>query len=211
MFITFEGIEGCGKTTQMDRLEKTLAAFEVPFVRTLEPGGTPIGSLIRRILLDRKHNDLSPIAELCLYEADRAQHVEQVIRPALEKGLWVICDRFFDATTVYQGMARAQDRDLIEALNHAVTCGIRPDKTFLLDCPVNQGLERALKRNEVAPDQGQDRFEREKRNFHTAVRKGYLGLAQKEPERFIVIDASKDEDTVEREIFQWLKTLLPKT
>lgn len=210
MFITFEGIEGCGKTTQMDRLERTLAALEIPFVRTLEPGGTPIGSLIRKLLLDRKNSDLSPMAELCLYEADRAQHVEQVIKPALEKGRWVICDRFFDATTVYQGMARGQDPDLIAALNHAVTSGIRPDKTFLLDCPVSLGLQRAVKRNEVDPDPGQDRFEREKKDFHTAVRRGYLELAAKEPERFIVIDASREEDRVEEEVFQWLKTLLPK-
>jgi dTMP kinase len=151
------------------------------------------------------------MAELCLYEADRAQHVAQIIKPAIEEGSWVICDRFFDATIAYQGMARGQDLDLIARLNDAVTGGVGPDKTFLLDCPVTQGLERAVKRNQAAQDQGQDRFEREEKAFHSAVRHGYLKLADKEPERFIVIDASKDEDTVEKGILECLRPMLPKS
>lgn len=209
MFITFEGIEGCGKTTQMDRLEKNLAAWKVPFVRTFEPGGTAVGAIIRRILLDRANESLSPAAELCLYAADRAQHVREVIGPAVERGDWVICDRFFDATVVYQGMARGQDMELIRSLNMAATGGLRPDRTFLLDCPVEEGLARAVRRNQVMADKGQDRFEREQEAFHQTVRQGYLALAREEPERFVVIDASRDEKNIEEEIVGWVKDLLP--
>lgn len=209
MFITFEGIEGCGKTTQVDRLVRVLKARNVSLVRTFEPGGTDAGARIRRILLDRGNRDLVPMAELCLYEADRAQHVAQVIRPALDRGAWVICDRFFDATVVYQGMARGQDPALIDRLNRAATGGIRPDRTFLLDCPVEAGLERAIRRNQSLPDAGQDRFEREELHFHRSVRQGYLELAQKEPERFVVIDAARDADRMEQEIFGHLAPRLP--
>jgi dTMP kinase len=147
LFITFEGIEGCGKTTQVQRLEKFLEDHDIPVLFTLEPGGTRIGTNIRRILLDIENNNIAPLAELLLYEADRAQHVEEVIKPALDEGKWVVCDRFFDATVAYQGSARGQDMKLIQYLNDKVTQGIRPDLTFLLDCPVRQGVKRALMRN----------------------------------------------------------------
>ena len=209
MFITFEGIEGCGKTTQVDRLVKGLKAANVPLVRTFEPGGTDAGGRIRRILLDRGSHDLVPMAELFLYEADRAQHVAQVIRPALDRGAWVICDRFFDATVVYQGVARGQDPELIARLNRAASGGICPARTFLLDCPVETGLERAIRRNQSLPDASQDRFEREKLNFHRSVRQGYLDLAQREPERFVVINAARDADEVEREILDHIAPWLP--
>lgn len=197
MFITFEGMEGCGKSTQAKRLANTLAGRGIRVVRTFEPGGTPVGNKIRRILLDRDSRDLAPMAELLLYEADRAQHVARIIKPALDRGEWVICDRFFDATVVYQGIARRQDPELIISLNLAVTGGISPDMTFLLDCPVEVGLNRALRRNSVQPDEGQDRFEREERAFHEAVREGYLTVARKETDRFVVIDASQEPDQVE--------------
>jgi len=209
LFITFEGIEGCGKTTQVDRLVKVLKARNVQIVRTFEPGGTDAGGRIRHILLDRSSRDLVPMAELFLYEADRAQHVAQVIRPALDRGAWVICDRFFDATVVYQGMARGQDLDLVARLNQAATGGIHPARTFLLDCPVETGLERAIRRNQSLPDAEQDRFEREKLHFHRAVRQGYLDLAYQEPERFVVIDADRHADEVERKIFDHLSPWLP--
>jgi dTMP kinase len=212
LFITFEGMEGCGKTTQVERLAKTLASRGIPVIRTFEPGGTPCGDKIRRILLDRANRDLDPMAELCLYEADRAQHVAQVIRPALERGIWVICDRFFDATVVYQGMARGQDLELIRALNSKVTGGIRPDLTVLLDCPVGQGLKRAFQRNRSLGTRGeasQDRFEREAAAFHEAVRRGYLELARLEPDRFVIIDASPGPDEVESIVLQALGPLLP--
>lgn len=190
-------MEGCGKTTQVERLEMSLASRGISVVRTFEPGGTPAGDKIRRILLDRENQDLSPMAELCLYEADRAQHVALVIRPALDRGQWVVCDRFYDATVVYQGIARGQDLELIELLNSIVTKGIRPDLTFLLDCPVEEGLKRALGRRQSVSEKGQDRFEREAVAFHELVREGYLKIARMEPDRFVVINASLDPDEVE--------------
>ena len=208
MFITFEGIEGCGKTTQVKRLSSRLTLLKIAHVLTLEPGGTPVGRNIRQILLDSRNRSLSPLAELLLYAADRAQHVGEVVRPALMQGKWVVCDRFFDATVVYQGYARGQDMALIGVLNQKACEGIRPDITFLLDCPVQVGLERAFSRNtEVAGEQ--DRFERENKRFHLAVREGYLLLASENPERFVVVDASLSEDEMEEQIWQHLGARIP--
>ena len=200
MFITFEGIEGCGKTTQIKRLTKRLEDSGIQFISTLEPGGTRIGQDIRRLLLDSRNSHLSPMAELILYAADRAQHVEEIIRPALEQGKWVICDRFFDATVAYQGGGRGLDMDLIMTLNSKVTKGLRPDITLLLDCPPEMGIERALKRNNASAQDGQDRFEREKMEFHKKVRNAYLEISHNE-RRFSIINASLPEDAVEEEIF----------
>ena len=208
MFITFEGIEGCGKSTQVKRLAKRLKGFDIPLITTLEPGGTNIGKRIRDILLDSNNRNLSPLTELLLYAADRAQHVEEVIELALDQGKWVICDRFFDATVVYQGTAREQDMELIRILNEKVTKGIQPDLTFLLDCAEELGLGRAITRNKNQSFKGQDRFEREKLDFHRAVRKGYLELARKNHKRFVVIDASLAEDEVEKEIFEHIQPFL---
>lgn len=201
MFITFEGIEGCGKTTQIKRLAKRLNDNGIQFISTLEPGGTRIGQDIRRLLLDSRNSHLSPLAELVLYEADRAQHVEEIIRPALAQGKWVICDRFFDATVAYQGAGRGLDIDLIMTLNSKVTGGLTPDITLLLDCPPEMGIERALKRNNASTQDGQDRFEREKMEFHKKVRNAYLDISRNE-KRFSIIDASLPEDPVEEEIFR---------
>ncbi|MDB9823421.1 dTMP kinase [Deltaproteobacteria bacterium] len=208
MFITFEGIEGCGKTTQIKRLAKTLEKHGIQFARTLEPGGTQVGMTIRKVLLDSRNKNLTPLTELILYAADRAQHVEEVIIPALNNGRWVICDRFFDATVAYQGSARGQDMELIKILNDSATQGIRPDITFLLDCPAETGLDRAVKRNEISSQDDQDRFEREKMDFHRAVRRGYLDLAQNEKKRFIIIDAALTEDDVEQQIYKALRPFL---
>ena len=208
MFITFEGIEGCGKTTQIDRLAKRLDKHGIRYVRTLEPGGTRIGKKIRKILLDSNNKDLSPLTELILYAADRVQHVEEIIRPALVQKKLVICDRFFDATVVYQGFARGQDMELIRTLNEKATRGIRPDITFLLDCPAEMGLARAVKRNKESSQDGQDRFERERMDFHRAVRRGYLELAANEDKRFVVVDASLAEDEIEQRIFDVLEPFL---
>jgi dTMP kinase len=208
VFITFEGIEGCGKSTQARRLVNRLRDASVPLVFTLEPGGTRVGREIRRILLDSRNSRLSPLAELFLYEADRAQHVEEKIRPALEQGKWVVCDRFFDATTVYQGFARGQDMKLIRNLNEKACFGIRPDMTFLIDCPVEIGLKRALKRNEGVPEVGQDRFEREEKAFHEAVRQGYLTMAKEDPERIVVVDCKLNEDELEAVIFEQVRPFI---
>ena len=208
MFVTFEGIEGCGKTTQVRRLVGRLRDLAIPLVSTLEPGGTGIGDRIRRILLDARHRNLLPLTELLLYAADRAQHVEEVIKPALRQGKWVICDRFFDATVAYQGAGRRQDMKLVETLNSWVTQGVRPDKTFLLDCPAELGLERAHARNRNLCDQGQDRFEQERLDFHIEVRQGYLKLARLNRARFVIVDASQSEDRLEEEIFGHLRPYL---
>jgi len=205
LFLTFEGIEGCGKSTQARRLAARLERLGMSCVLTLEPGGTPIGQKIRRILLDQDHQDLPPLSELLLYEADRALHMEQVVRPALARKQWVVCDRFFDATTVYQGYARGQDLDLIRFLNVKASFGITPDLTFLIDCPVEVGIARALNRNAFLEDPGQDRFEKEKMEFHTAVRKGYLLTAEEEPDRFVVVDGTLEEEALEAIIFDHLR------
>ena len=204
MFITFEGIEGCGKTTQIRRLAKNLERQGIGFTATLEPGGTGVGRKIRKILLDARNHGLTPLAELMLYEADRAQHVEEVVKPALGKGLWVLCDRFFDATVVYQGFARGQDMKLIKVLNEKATQGIVPDCTFLLDCPVEVGLARATARN----NKGQDRFEREKIEFHRKVRQGYLELSGKHSKRYTVIDATQSVTALEKEIMEHMRPFM---
>jgi dTMP kinase len=209
VFITLEGIEGCGKSTQAARLVEWLRAADIPALLTLEPGGTRVGQDIRRILLDAKNRELSALAELLLYEADRAQHVAEVIGPALQRGEWVVCDRYYDATTVYQGLARGLDLALIRLLNERASNGVRPDITFLLDCPVHIGLRRALTRNETSHERGQDRFEREKAAFHEAVREGYLALSREEPDRFIVVDGALPEERLSERIFEGLTPLLP--
>jgi dTMP kinase len=204
VFITFEGIEGCGKSTQAKRLGKTLDRMGIVHVMTLEPGGTAIGRHVRRVLLDSKNKALTPLSELMLYAADRAQHVEEIIQPALRTGKWVICDRFSDATVVYQGVARGQDRKLIRLLNNLVTQGIRPHLTFLLDCPVEVGLRRALGRNM----RGQDRFEKEALSFHHRVRNGYLDLARKNKKRFAILDAEASRKEIESKIVRHLDPFL---
>lgn len=208
MFITFEGIEGCGKTTQVRRLADNLMGMEITVVLTLEPGGTRVGQDIRRMLLDSRNSNLTPLAELLLYEADRAQHVEEVVKPALTEGKWVLCDRFFDSTMVYQGYARGQDMTLIGDLNEKCCSGILPDLTFVVDCPVQIGIKRALKRNEVHMEEGQDRFEREKRDFHEAVRNGYLKMAMEAPKRIVVVDGTLNEDELEKVIFNYVRPFL---
>lgn len=209
MFITFEGIEGCGKSTQVERIARRLEILGIPVVVTREPGGTPIGEHIRHILLSSRNQDLTPLAELFLYEADRAQHMTQVVRPALARKEWVLCDRFFDATTAYQGYARAQDLAMTLQLNAIASFGMTPDMTFLLDLPVSVGIKRALKRNEASAESGQDRFEKEQLKFHKAVREGYLDLARKNRKRFVVLDADQEIAKLEDVIFSHLKPHLP--
>ena len=208
MFISFEGIEGCGKTTQVTRLADRLEALNISVVTTREPGGTPAGEEVRRVLLDARNKNLSPIAELFLYAADRAQHVQEVISPALVQGKWVLCDRYLDAPTVYQGYSRGLDMDLVRLLNKTATGGLLPDMTFLLDCPVEVGLGRALTRNRTMEQEDQGRFEMEEKRFHESVREGYLKLAETEKERFVLIDASLNENEMEALIFSHIKPML---
>lgn len=203
MFITFEGIEGSGKTTQVELLIGVLQAKGYECVATREPGATRIGRGIREILLDSAHSNMLPLTELLLYEADRAQHIHDVIKPALAAGKVVVSDRFFDATTVYQGYARGCDLDLIERIHHIVLGGLRPDLTLILDLPVEIGLERAWQRiHSRSGDLPEDRFEKEALGFHERVRQGYLTLARDEPDRFRVIDASGDPQSAHKNIVE---------
>ncbi len=201
MFITFEGIEGSGKTTQIELLIPVLQAKGYECVFTREPGATEIGNKIRAILLDAAHTTMIPLTELLLYEPDRAQHVHQVIKPALAANKVVVSDRFFDATTVYQGYARGYNLDLIQQIHQMVLGGLKPDLTLILDLPVHEGLERAWQRiNSQSEGLPEDRFEKEAVAFHERVRQGYLTLANDEPDRFRLIDASRDEQAIHKEI-----------
>ena len=209
LFITFEGIEGSGKTTQIQLLRGYLERKGCRCRVTREPGGCRIGDKIRDILMDANNEDLAPLSELYLIMADRAQHVVEVIEPALKNQSVLICDRFHDATIAYQGFARGMALDLIERLNQTVTKGVKPDLTILLDCPVEVGLERARGRMEGEDSSWKEgRFEGERGDFHQRVRNGYLTIAKSEPQRIKVVDGSRDEHTVEREIRQLVSSFL---
>ncbi|MBW2107603.1 MAG: dTMP kinase [Deltaproteobacteria bacterium] len=209
MFITFEGIEGSGKSTQIARLVPVLRKKGFACVVTREPGATRIGKKIRHILLDSGHDVMVATTELLLYQADRAQHIHEVIEPALKADKVVISDRFSDATTVYQGYARGLDLNWIERLNDMVVGGLKPDLTLILDLPVELGLRRAWERIEnQAGALREDRFEKETLAFHEKVRQGYLALAGLEPERFRIIDASGDPDPIHENIVEVVTRVL---
>ncbi len=196
LFITFEGVEGSGKTTQIRRLKGYLKKRGIPCRTTREPGGCAISEKIRRILLNPDHRAMTPLSELFLYEASRAQHVREVIEPSLKEGVNVLCDRFNDATVAYQCYGRKIDLGKVEELNRLASQGIRPDITFLLDCPSDLGLKRALRRNRTLNREREARFEKEAIQFHLRVRRGYLSIARKEPDRVKVIDTREGEDKV---------------
>jgi dTMP kinase len=192
-FISFEGIEGSGKSTQVKLLGEYLVSKGHNVITTVEPGGTHIGTKIRNLLLEPQ-NHMDPLTELILYYASRAQHVREVIYPAILKNTVVITDRFTDSTVAYQGYARGLDLSIIHALDEIVVPDLKPFLTFLLDLDVEEGLRR----NRRA--QKEDRFEMETLEFHTRVRKGFLQIAAHEPERIKVIDASRSTEEVNREI-----------
>ncbi|MBA3028009.1 MAG: dTMP kinase [Desulfobacteraceae bacterium] len=206
-FITLEGIEGSGKTTQIQHVLEHLSHQGHKCMLTREPGGTKIGEKIRAILLDGKNHDLVPVAELLLYMADRAQHLSNVVKPGLAAGKTVICDRYFDATLVYQGYARGLSVDLINNLHSLVFDDFKPDLTLLLDLSPELGLKRAWNAIDAGDRVSHEtRFESEKLDFHRKVREGYLALAALEPERFRIIDASRCETDVRQDI---LRNLTP--
>jgi dTMP kinase len=201
LLISFEGIEGCGKTTQVDLLHNFLISQGYSCLVTREPGGTKIGDQIRSVLLHSGNSDLTLKAELFLYLASRAQHVAEVILPALKEGKVILCDRFIDSTVVYQGLVQGIDPTVIDDLNRMVTAGIKPDLTFIIDCPVEMGLKRAWGRVEIEDQRVDDlRFESKDLDFHRKVRNGYLELARKEPERIKVIDGNRDIMVIHKEI-----------
>ena len=208
LFITFEGIEGSGKSTQIHLLGRHLEGCGYRVLITREPGGCAIADAIRAILLDSGNRALRPRAELLLYAAARAQHVEEVIRPALAAGTLVLCDRFADATTAYQGGGRRLDAGLVAQLNAIAGAGLTPDLTLLLDCPIELGLPRARRRNEARPQRDEGRFEMEQLDFHQRVRAAYLALAACET-RFRVIDATGPADQVAGRVTAAVEAFLP--
>jgi dTMP kinase len=203
LFITLEGGEGCGKSTQSRLLYRRLQKLAVPVILIHEPGVTALGKKIARILKwsDNRNINISPPAELLLFNASRAQLLTEVIRPALAKGEVVICDRYADSTTAYQGYGRGLDLTTVAAANRAGTEGLVPGLTILLDIPAEAGLKR--KKNKKS-----DRFEIENVSFHRRVREGYLKLARAEPKRWLVIDALKDKDVIAGIIWQRVRQLL---
>ena len=203
-FITFEGSEGCGKTTQVQKLAERLARCGVTHLVTREPGGTPIGETIRELLQFAPHNSsMTPETELLLFEASRSQLVREIIKPALERGMCVIADRFFDSTTVYQGAARKLDRTIVDRLNAFAVGDCVPDITFVLD--VDAATAKSRMRQPRAPD----RMEQQPAEFYERVREGYRQLAAHDAKRIVLIDASRDVDQVENEIWGMLASRFP--
>ena len=193
MLITFEGVEGAGKTTQINNLKTYLVNKGFNTIITRQPGGSILGGKIRSLILDPDQEDKpSNLAELLLYIADRAHHVETIIEPALAKNIIVLCDRYIDSTIAYQGYARGNDLEKLAYLNSIATKDLKPDLTIVMDLDPEIGLKRAHKRNNAQLD----RIELEKIDFHKKVRNGFLEIAQKEPHRVKVVDASKSEEAI---------------
>ena len=203
LLITLEKIERSGKSTQATRLRDTLIQDGIPVSLTREPGGSPLAERIRELILRAGEEPLAPGAELLLFLAARAQHVARTIRPALERGEVVVCDRFTDATIAYQGGGRTIPEPFLTSLNDWATGGLKPARTYLLDVPVDIGLERARKRT-GAPD----RFETESKAFFEAVRARYLDLARREPERMMVLRGTDPEDTLAHRIKEDVQRIL---
>jgi dTMP kinase len=201
-FITVEGIEGVGKTTNMEYLQQLITAAGKGLVVTREPGGTPLGEAIRGLLLDPDYKGMDPDCELQLMFAARAEHLNKVIKPAIAAGRWVLCDRFTDATYAYQGGGRGLDTEKIAALEQLVQGDFRPDLTLLLDVPVEVGLARAGNRS--APD----RFEQEQVGFFERVRQAYLDMADTHNGRYRVIDASQPLENVQQQLDTVMETIL---
>jgi dTMP kinase len=204
LLITFEGTEGSGKSTQIKRLSSYLANKGFSTLTTLEPGGTSLGIKLRRILLTSKADEIAPLPELFLYLAERAQHVKDVIMPALSEGKIVISDRFLDSTVAYQGYGRGLDMTLIKKLNRLVSRGIKPDLTILLDIEILCGVNRAKGSRKG------DRIEEEGVFFHNEVRKGYLKIAELEPKRIKVVNANDSMDNIQAAIRKHVDKLMSK-
>lgn len=208
-FITFEGVEGSGKTTQIRLAGEFLRERGLPVVTTQEPGGTPLGDRIRELLLNRGGFDISGEAEVFLFAAARAQHTDAVILPALKAGKIVLCDRFSDATIAYQAYGRGLPLEPVREICRFASRGLVPHLTILFDLPVEAGLERAFRR--IAGCEGnlrEDRFEREHLDFHRRIREGYLAIARQEPGRLKVVDASRGVEPTRREVQSVLSAFL---
>lgn len=202
LFITFEGTEGSGKSTQVKLLRRKLARRGVAAVLTAEPGGTPLSNRIRSLFKAQHPPPMVPLAELLLFNAARAQLVETVIKPSLAAGKVVICDRYTGSTLAYQGFGRCMDLDLVETANRLATGGLQPDLVFLLDLPPGVGLQRKS-------DQRLDRFEREALEFHERVREGYLTLSRRDPQRWVILEAEQDPVALSQSIWDRVQEALP--
>lgn len=205
-FITFEGGEGAGKSTQVRRLGERLRSIGIEVVTTREPGGSPGAEAVRHVLLSGAAKPLGPVTEAMLFAAARADHVESTIRPALERGAFVICDRFVDSTRVYQGALGNVDPRLIRALERVSVGPTMPDLTIVLDLPAEEGLKRAADRSGAAAD----RFESEDVAFHRNLREAFQELAEREPERCVLVDAGADADTVADAVWRVVEARLMK-
>ena len=206
-FITFEGSEGCGKSTQARRLATRLVSLGVPTLVTREPGGTPIGETIKHLLQFAPHNSaMTPETELLLFEASRSQLVRETIQPSLSSGMCVISDRFFDSTTVYQGVARRLDAKWVQQLNQFAVGDCIPDLTLVLDVDVNKARVRMLRRLQIVSG---DRMEQEPIEFYQAVRDAYRELAKKESARVVLIDGDQSMDQIESEIWEVISSRFP--
>ena len=201
-FITVEGIEGVGKSTNIEFLAALIEEKGLKVIRTREPGGTPMAERIRALLLEHGEEPMTDIAELLLFFASRSLHIHNAIKPALQAGQWVVCDRFTDASRAYQGDGRGLNQDTINTLANWVQEDLQPDMTVLLDAPAEVGMDRAGRRGAA------DRLEIEKTDFYARVREGYLALAKSEPHRFIVIDASRPLSQVQADIAENITELL---
>ena len=203
LFITFEGGEGSGKTTQINRLAQELSNLKHKVITTREPGGTPEAENIRNLIVQRDAGDWTPMAEILLLFAARVMHVDQIIKPALDEHKIVICDRFTDSTMAYQGYGHQTDIDQIKSIHQLSLNGLEPDLTFILDIDPNQGLERSDRRlaaEQFQVKQREDRYEQMDIEFHERLRKGFLTIAKENPERCHVIDANQDIEAISKAI-----------
>ena len=210
VFITVEGIEGSGKSTQVQKLDKLIRSAGHNCVLTKEPGGTQLGDRIRAILLDPQEENIDARAELLLYAASRRQHVVELIRPSLERGAIVLCDRYTDATLAYQGFGRLLELDRLRGINDWATDGTYPDLTIIFDVAETVGLERARTRNRTLDLHRESRLEGEDLRFHRRVREGYLALSKEDPRRYMVIDSRGSVDEVFTATVAELSRRLPK-
>jgi dTMP kinase len=204
-FITIEGLDGCGKSTQLSRLAESLRTSGIDVVVTREPGGTEVGDKVRAVLLDSRTQSLSPWAELALMFASRAQQIDELILPSLTKGTWVLCDRFTDSSEAYQGAGRKLGSEAVLDLHRVICRGLQPDLTILMDSEVEHSVNRARRRNmKHSSNEGPDenRFEQENREFFQHVHDAYLAIAKREPERIFMVDARRPAEIVQQEIME---------
>jgi len=207
--ITFEGIEGSGKSTQIKLVAEYLSRRNVSFIVTAEPSGTDIGRKIGSILFNREHNNMCAETEMFLFCAARSQHVREIIMPALKQDKVVLCDRFSDATYAYQGAGRGLDDKFIKLINDYSSMLLKPDLTLLFDLPVEIGLQRANRRNDNLKESSSiDRFEKENMDFHRRIREGYLNILKNDTDRFRLIDANRDVETIQKDVRTYISNFI---